>query len=34
MKDVHGTESYDKELGEVGDSMITNLIGVISNGDD
>ena len=34
MKDVHGTESYDKELGEVGDSMITNLIGVMSNGDD
>jgi len=34
MKDVHGTESYDKELGDVGDSMITNLIGVMSNGDD
>lgn len=33
MKDVDGTERYDKELGEVGDSMITNLIGVMSNGD-
>jgi hypothetical protein len=33
MKDVDGTESYAKELGEVGDSMITNLIGVMSNGD-
>lgn len=32
-KDVDGRESYDEELGNVGDLMITNLIGVMSNGE-
>lgn len=33
MKDVDGNESSDKKLGEIGDLMITNLIGVMSNGE-
>ena len=32
-KDVDGIESYDEELGKVGDLMITNLTGVMSNGE-